>query len=116
MKYIMFLIMALMLSASVTAENYPGHKPNWNSRHTVECSMVNNNTGDINYRFTHGFIDYAQAGSLMFFLQQGEAAWYAALRDQAENAGVDMQLFPLTKNQIKELIEIERIMSGKFDE
>jgi len=88
---------------------YPGAAPNWDQRFTVGCSMTNNDNGEINYNFDHGALDYKQAGHLMIVLQTSLLEVYLSYGEEASMQGVDPRL-------IRDLVEIERVMSGRFDE
>ena len=129
MKYL--LILLLTLSANVFAGScpegsnspncsgdYPGSVPNWESRHSVGCVMTQNGSDPVvtNFQFKHGSLDYAQGGTMMVYLQEAVAEWYADIKAAAADEGVDSRLIPTPGSTISDLIAIEEVMSGKFDE
>ena len=72
MKYLISIVL-LALSANVSAEIYPG------VTFTTGCSMVNNNTGDTQYMFSHGALDYRTSGLLMATFQVSMLEFYKEL-------------------------------------
>ena len=115
------LLMLLMLTISGTAfavecpegsqnpncvGGYPGQLPDWSKRYTVECTMTDNETGAENAAFKHGNADYAQAGSMMVYLQNGIEQWYEDIRAVAEASGeIDMMLVPDPESGLTQFLE-----------
>ena len=129
MKYL--LILLLTLSANVFAENcpegsnspncsgdYPGYVPTWDDRYSVGCQITQNGSDPVvtNFQFKHGNLDYAQGGTMMVYLQEAVAEWYADIKEAAAGEGVDSRLIPTPGSKMGDLIAIEKFMSGKFDE
>lgn len=92
MKYLISILL-LSLSGYVMAGQcpdgsqspnctYPGYGPDWDSRYTVGCQMVDNETGATSFTFQHGSLDYAQSGYLMVAFQDAMKAVYEGWQEQ----------------------------------
>lgn len=97
MKLFVLFLLSLTFTVPVQAnDDYPGQAPNWNQRFSVSCTMSNNRDGTVSYEFAHRNVDYAQAGSMMVYLQRGMEDWYSDLRALGETQGADTRLIPDT--------------------
>jgi len=125
MKYL--LILLLTLSANVFAGkcqdgsnspkcDYPGSEPTWSDRYKVSCKWENTSTGLDIAGITVNDLDYPQAASLMVGLDVAYLKWYQKLLETMLGEGADARLMPDVSDQLNDIIEIERVMSGKFDE
>ena len=73
----LFAVCMLSVVSQVNATGiYPG------VTFTAGCTMTNNDTGDKNYTFKHGALDYATAGLLMVTFQNSMMEFYEKLLGQ----------------------------------
>jgi hypothetical protein len=118
MKYLIAILL-LSLSGLVMAgdcppnsnspncsNDWPGQVPDWDSRYSVGCTMTDNETGATSFEFHHGNADYAQAGSMIVYLQTAMRTWYEDLAAlAAESGAVDMRLIPTPDSPLTQIIE-----------
>ncbi len=114
-KAIMFVLLMFAGMQVSAGDGWPGNIPNWQTRHTVSCTMEQGN-GVLNASFTEGQLDYAQAGSLYASMALAYRNWYKDLAELIQgNEGLDfdMRLLPTPESPITQLLEIEADMHDR---
>jgi hypothetical protein len=72
---VLLVVFAMGLSGYVAASGFPYNGTNF----TVGCSMTNNDSGEVNYEFAHGAMNYRQSGIMMVVFQSGMLEYYSEI-------------------------------------